>query len=80
MAKLTAVYDMFRTIDYHGILSIPPDEINQKTVPFIFVTSYIASMYATTFFNKNNISKEKYFLCEREFLCENDILKLEDSK
>jgi len=72
-ARLVAVYDMFKDIMFENVHSVPPDEIEKESVPFIFVTSYIASMYATTFFEKKEISSDNYFLCQREFLSKIDL-------
>ncbi len=76
MAKLTNIYDMFKTIEFGGIVSEHPESIalNAGNPNFyVIVTAYLAARVAPDMCHGYGLSDERIFLCEREFVRQEDI-------
>ncbi len=70
-ACLKHAYDMYRTVDFHGIVTEFPQDFG--TEDFIFVAPYIASQTAPHYFKEHNVTPDRYFLCKRAFIGESDL-------
>lgn len=70
-AQLRHAYDMYRTIDFHGVTTEFPQSFDKSD--FIFVAPYIASQTAPHYFKEHGVSPDRYFLCKRAFIGESDL-------
>ena len=70
-AHLVDVYDMFKKINYKGLVSKSPEHLmnrrNQKNY-YVIVSAYLASRVAQDIFDKIGFNAEQAFLCKREFV------------
>lgn len=73
-AVLTKVFDVYRTIEFHGITSIKPAEVKEgETFPFVFVTTFVAGYCAEEFFGDRGVQPSDYFVCRRHYISEADL-------
>jgi len=72
-AELVEVYDAYRTVKFHGLTSISTEYISADKNLFIFVTTFVAKIAAELLFSRRNISKDNYYICEREYITDKDI-------
>lgn len=72
-AKLVKIYDTFKRFEFKGITSEIPENIDADENIFIFVTTFIAKHAAKRLFEDKAISARNYFVCEREYVTENDL-------
>ena len=74
-AKLVAIYDMNRMVEFEGIQSKHPNDLanhrNEKNF-FLIVTAYLASRVADDIFANTGFPESQAFLCERAFLTKED--------
>lgn len=73
-AKLVEVYDSYKSIEFYGIHSIKPAEMKEGTNNFIFVTTFVAGYIAKELFDSKKISEKNYFICQRHYISERDII------
>lgn len=73
-AKLCRVYDLFVKNEFLGIIPETPENITKDEKFFIFVTAQSAIETAKEKFEMIGRLERDYFLCERVFLTENDIV------
>ncbi len=76
-AKLVGIYDMFKEVSYFGLSSQHPRELGQHKDDrkfYVIVTAYLASRVSNDIFKLCGFPPEKAFLCEKEFIRENDLL------
>lgn len=72
-AELFEVYDANRTVTFHGVTSTSNEHISADKNLFIFVTTFVAKHAAEILFSQRNISKDNYYICEREYVTNKDI-------
>lgn len=72
-AKLVKVYDTFKKLDFKGVCSETPENIDIDEKIFIFVTTFIAGCAARRIFEEKGIPSGNYFVCEREYVTEKDL-------
>ena len=72
-AKLVAVYDMFRNIEYKGICSEHPNAISKHIGEknfYIIVTAYLAARVAQDICESIDFPSDNFMMCERKFITE----------
>lgn len=74
-AKLEKIYDSYRVVEFHGICSEKPERIKADENIFIFVTTFVAGYVAEKLFSDVGFTKEKYFICKRRYISQEDIEK-----
>lgn len=73
-ARLKAIYDTYRTIEFHGITSTKPSEVREnEKLPFVFVTTFVAGYCAEEFFESRGVPSDQYFVCRRRYVSESDL-------
>ena len=82
-ARLVSIYDMFKRIEYAGLNSEHPQNmvqnVNKKNF-YVIVTAYLAARVAPDMCREYGLSKDRLFLCEREFVRQEDILGEKDKR
>lgn len=74
-AKLINIFDMFKTVEFNGVTSVPPKEIDEyvgRENFYLIVTAYLASRVAP------DICQECGFKMDHVILCERDFIKVDD--
>ena len=75
-ARLADIYDMHRTVSFHGQTSKSPMELSkrrQETNYYLIVTAYLASRVAEDIFERTGFPGERAFLCHRAFITPRDL-------
>lgn len=75
-AKLCHVYDILVTNSFLDKVPRHPDNIETDEPTFIFVTSNTAIVAAKEKFNGMNKPASEFFMCERQFMTQEDIDKI----
>ncbi|MBC8577487.1 polysaccharide pyruvyl transferase family protein [Yanshouia hominis] len=77
-ARLTDIYDMFKTVSYEGLVSKAPRELgryrNQQDY-YVIVTAYLASRVVPDICDECGFPMERSFRCERNFILPEDLMK-----
>ena len=77
-ARLVAVYDMFKEIEFDGVKSEHPSCLIKKVnTPdfYVIVSAYLAARVAMDIAESIGFPMKNFIMCERKFVSANDLLK-----
>lgn len=72
-ARLRVVYDTFRTLEFHGVTAIKPDQIPYHSSVFVFVTTFVAGYIAKEVFEEAGFDSDNYFICRRRYMTQREL-------
>ncbi len=71
-SELVKIYDAKQAVNFHGIASKKPETIARDENIIVFVTTFVAKTEAENLFKEKELPNNSYYLCDREYISENN--------